>query len=185
MSSKLPLTGGFPGFRSGRTLFTAWTDAMMAQADVWDALWGKLRDGTSTPNDWTGAIVSSVEKSASFVQNAALMLAGPLAPPWASLAPREPVEIVVRHSIDDAKELRVSTFSLLGDQQPKALPKATASRLAAYRISVALDDHKLTGVLEGEYLALVFSSRYADPIAVVTLCVKQKTPPAAARAKKK
>jgi hypothetical protein len=186
MSSKLPLTGGFPGFRSGTNLFSAWTDAMIAQASAWDELWGKLRDGTFTSKDWTGAIVESVERSAAFMQNAALTLAGPLAPPWASLPPRAPAEITVRHSIDDTKELRVSAFSLLGSEQPKTLPTATASRLAAYRISVALDDHKLTGVLEGEYIALVFSSRYADPIAIVTLSVKQKAPaPVSARTSKK
>jgi hypothetical protein len=171
-----PKTGGFPGLKTGMGLFSAWTETLLQQAQAWDDLWGKVRNGTQSTQDFTEAIVGAVERSATLMRQAMLAYGGPAAPPWASLHLREPVEIPVRHTVDTQRKLRVSPFSPLGNARPRSLPFATATPVDSGRIRVELDTDKAKTPEPGEYLALVFSEQYKDPLAIVTLFVEK--PPA-------
>ena len=75
-----PKTGGFPGLNTGMGLFSAWTETLLQQAQAWEDLWSKLRNGTQKTQDFTEAIVGAVERSATLMRQAMLAYGGPAAP---------------------------------------------------------------------------------------------------------
>lgn len=177
--TKLPPTGAFPGYNLGRNLFVTWSNALQHQANIWNANWSKLLDGTYQMQDWYNAIAQSMQASASTVEQMFLMISSPSTPPWASLKwppiPVKEVEVRLRQSIDlnSNETLSVLPMSRLGGDPPKGdllhvEVRATGPNTVKLWLANTKEQY---AVAAGQYIGFVVSDRVTEPLVIVNVSV--------------
>jgi hypothetical protein len=176
-STKLPPTGAFPGYNLGRNLFVTWSNALQHQANIWNANWTKLLDGTYEMKDWYSAIAQSLQGSSAAVEQMFSMISSPSTPPWASLKwpPTSEIEVRLRQSIDMNENLRVYPMSRLGGDEGKDPPIVEVKVTGANTVKLWLmsKDKQPANVTPGQYIGFVVSERFAEPLVIVTVSVPE------------
>jgi hypothetical protein len=163
--------GSFPGYQVGKGLFVNWANALQQQASIWNDNWVKLVGGTYEMKDWYQAVGKSMEAGAASVEQMTLALGTPSSPPWVNVPSASDVPIRVKQPLDDSHELSVEHLTRLGDA-PKVAgtkPDLSVTRTGDFTVSVSWQYKRGQG--SGQYLGLLMSNKYAEPLAILTLLV--------------
>src|SRR6187455_1769373 len=117
---KPPPTGSLPFYDEAVRLGNTWAQLLLKQGSIWNAQWGKLKEGTYEAKDWYTAMVKSTELTATALGDVFTQLTGDPTPPWKSLSleSKGEVELKTRVTLGANDTVSVSELSLLGNPQP-------------------------------------------------------------------
>jgi hypothetical protein len=174
VDSMLPPIGAFPGYKFGRSLFTAWMSALEEQANLWNDNWSKLVAGDYEFKDLYQALARSVQASIDSAEQIRLQLMSGGAPPWLTLiwGSGAPVRVRLTQMIDGTHVLSLNLYRLGGGAKPL---EASAQPAGAYAATVTLvpDDD----VEDGQYVGFLVSDKCAEPLAITTVIVDRPSIP--------
>jgi len=168
---ELPPTGSFPGFKRGTEWWSAWANGLLQQANIWNGVWGKMRAGQLDMRQWYKAIAESLDVTAGTAEQMLQVLNGPSAPPWVTVPwpPMSEVAVRIRRPVDRAHSLSVSLSPLGAVQQTGSALLGSARPLGTYSLAVSVRAEDSENIARGPYLGFVFSDRYVEPLAVVSV----------------
>ena len=175
-----PPTGGFPFFGRAVTLANTWNKTLVAQANLWNDQWTKMRSGKYQFKDWFDAVVRGSELTLDAAEE---MISDALGmnptPPWASLASNSKDELTLKLNVTLAPDdlLYAPKMSRLGDAADNSgLPQIAVSRVAGRpkALKVWMTDKSRDQIKTGQYIGFVTRSTSPRPIAIVTVSCPEK-----------
>jgi hypothetical protein len=176
-AQKFPATGGFPGYEITSRLFLAWTKALKSQADLLNAAWGSMKDGTYTMGQAMSALAKSLEIPAELLQDLWLLPSGgEFVPAWVQLACKNDgvasaVKVSVTRLLTTADNVKASALSLLGGTA-QTFPTVTFDTQ-----SRELRASATSAVTPGQYIGLLsIQQSPSPPLAIVVVTVESTAP---------
>jgi hypothetical protein len=174
VDSMLPPIGAFPGYKFGRSIFTAWMSALEEQANIWNDSWSQLISGNYDFKDFYQALGRSMQASVESAEQIRLQLMSGSTPPWQTLiwGSGAPVRVRLTQMIDGTHQLTLNLYKLGGGARPI---EASAQPAGAYAATVTLVPSDAAE--DGQYVGFLVSDKCAAPLAIASVIVDRPSIP--------